>query len=171
MSENITRSLRQSIGAVSEELHTCEIELQKQMARLHSLHAKCAQLSELKNNLMNQLSEFETETNRLEKLKAGTPTQPVVLPGMDPAHSSKPTLKEQVFNILGMFPDGLDVQSLITMINRMFDNDVQRTTLSPLLSRMKHDDLLDLVEDRWKLSPQNRQRKIKDRVVITHRPS
>lgn len=63
----------------------------------------------------------------------------------------RPTMKEMIFSALNVVPEGLDVNDLIDFIQAAFDVEVARTSLSPQLSRMKAEGVLELAGDVWRL--------------------
>lgn len=60
-------------------------------------------------------------------------------------------MKEMIFSALNVVPEGLDVNDLIDFIQAAFDVEVARTSLSPQLSRMKAEGVLELAGDVWRL--------------------
>lgn len=61
------------------------------------------------------------------------------------------TIKEMVINILGCHPLGLEALEIIDKIKDQFDKDVMRTSLSPQLSRLKADGILQRDNFTWTL--------------------
>lgn len=63
----------------------------------------------------------------------------------------KPTIKEMIVTVLSIFPDGLDVGEILDHVRVVFGTEVPRTSLSPQLSRMKTEEEVDLLGDKWRL--------------------
>ena len=63
---------------------------------------------------------------------------------------SKKTIKELVIDVLADMPDGADARQIIDMIAKRHSVIIQRPSLSPQLSRLKEDGLLELHGTIWK---------------------
>src|SRR5262249_19080342 len=58
-------------------------------------------------------------------------------------NDEKLTIKEMVVEVLGVLGRGADALEILRLINERFQADLERTSLSPQLSRLKTDGILD----------------------------
>ncbi|MEL6664940.1 MAG: hypothetical protein AAFQ24_02315 [Pseudomonadota bacterium] len=65
---------------------------------------------------------------------------------------SRLTIKGMVLEILGVMPEGAEATELLAFIKDRFGTDLERTSLSPQLSRLKKDRLITLSGRVWKLN-------------------
>lgn len=63
------------------------------------------------------------------------------------------TIKEMVKAILGGAPAGMTAHDILAAIKVDYDKEIERTSLSPQLSRLKADDEVRLIGDRWFTHP------------------
>lgn len=66
-------------------------------------------------------------------------------------NNSSPTIKEMVRTILDAAPSGLTAHQILEKINSDYGKDIERTSLSPQLSRLKSDNEVFLDGDMWML--------------------
>ena len=64
--------------------------------------------------------------------------------------------KDMILHILRGAPEGYDVHTILNLMSSVFGVQVPRTTVSPQLSRMKHDRVVQLRGDTWSLTNQYR---------------
>lgn len=68
------------------------------------------------------------------------------------ADGVKMTIKEMVVEVLGVLPRGADALEILRLINERFNAGLARTSLSPQLSRLKQEGLLDRQGMTWFLN-------------------
>ena len=68
-----------------------------------------------------------------------------------------PTIKDMIRAVLGKSPFGLTSLEILTQIERDFGRKLERSSLSPQLSRMKDDSVVSLSGSNWILEAGNRQ--------------
>jgi hypothetical protein len=65
------------------------------------------------------------------------------------ASGASPTIKDMVRSVLKEVPLGLTSAEILLAIKRVFDKELERTSLSPQLSRLKHDGAVVLDGETW----------------------
>ena len=133
-----------------EECHRRLTELQQQLRYFQyvasDLAAKISEYYSYLDDMPSQLSRPSSyEQQSLSFVpSSGGPTSKSDAEGMQ--------LKQIVFEALFSLPRGGDVRAIIQAIERIFDVEVARTQVSPILSRMKQDGLVDLNGDIWSVT-------------------
>ncbi|HZG09750.1 MAG TPA: hypothetical protein VEZ70_12290 [Allosphingosinicella sp.] len=101
-------------------------------------------LSRREAEVLKQISELEKELAEIRMtwaaLQSETPRQ---------QRSSTQTIKEMVRNILRGRPDGLTATEILQEIEQRHGVCIERTSLSPQLSRLRASDELTLEDGRW----------------------
>lgn len=121
------------------------------------------QLTELKD----ELGELEAAESALSTVKYGHVSKPqegrppsdqgniadekVVGPRAVPDSVPKPTIKEMVLEILAVRPKGATAQEIVKFIADRFGQQIERSSLSPQLSRLKHEGRVVLSGRVWSL--------------------
>lgn len=98
--------------------------------------------------IRDQIKALKSELKELQLAKAA-------LDGQDaapaPAQSSGPTIKDMARTVLntGVAKNGLTSHEILAGIKVEFDRDIDRTSLSPQLSRLKADGEIALDGEKW----------------------
>lgn len=90
------------------------------------------------------LEELQAELAEIEKSSSAIGMVNGVLTVTEPPkpRTRKGTIKDYVVRVLSDYPDGLVALDILTKINERFDTDFTRTSLSPQLSRLAHDEIV-----------------------------
>lgn len=67
----------------------------------------------------------------------------------------KATIQTMIVDVLRDFPGGLEALEIVRHIRERYGRDVPRTSLSPQLSRLKTDGVIDLENKTWRLTESN----------------
>jgi len=73
-----------------------------------------------------------------------------------PSNYAEWSVKDMILHILRGTPMGHDVRMILNLMNSVFGVEVPRTTVSPQLSRMKQDGVLELHGDVWRMTDRYR---------------
>jgi hypothetical protein len=87
--------------------------------------------------LREQLNEIDRQKKELEKTARVIGLDNTY--GQGTAERQPKTIKEAVLEILGRYPMGLTAMDILREINASLNTSYARTTLSPQLSRLKHE--------------------------------
>ncbi len=66
--------------------------------------------------------------------------------------TTNPTIKQMIVLVLEESESGLDAWTILNEINSRWQKDLARTSLSPQLSRLKHEGILIYVNQKWLLA-------------------
>jgi len=104
-------------------------------------------IAQREGEIKDQLKALKAELRELQVAKGALDGQ--VPP--PPAPSGGPTIKEMAKTVLSadVAKDGMTSHEILAAIKQEFDRDIDRTSLSPQLSRLKADDEVVLVGDNW----------------------
>ena len=107
-------------------------------------------IAERRTALKAQMQALRAELRELdiaESALAGGAEQPLS------GGSAQPTIKEMIVAALRKGPS--DAHEIIAEIKKLFGNDVPRSSLSPQLSRLKSERVVDIVDNKWTLVMKN----------------
>jgi hypothetical protein len=90
--------------------------------------------------LKAELKELQVAENALGGQEAAAPAAP---------SSSAPTIKDMALAVLSNAPDGFNSAEILAAIKEEFSREIERTSLSPQLSRLKDAGTIVLNGDRW----------------------
>lgn len=102
-----------------------------------------AEIKEQMKALRTELAELKLAKSALDQTGSGQP-QPVAQP-------TGPTIKDMVREILKSDVLGLTSTQILREISERFGRDLERTSLSPQLSRMKQDGEVELIGETWSM--------------------
>ncbi|PCJ77029.1 MAG: hypothetical protein COA53_02145 [Rhodobacteraceae bacterium] len=104
------------------------------------------EIKNLRAELLRELREIRTAKDAIEAVNSG---------GSSQSTSSRPTIKEMILGVLGTNRNGGSADQIIGWIEKSYDVDIMRSSLSPQLSRLKVDTKILQDDDTglWKLSP------------------
>jgi chromosome segregation ATPase len=130
---------------MSQRRTQIEKELQPLIARRSELRTEMEQVISRITGLSKELEELK----RAEQAIAGEETE-------RPSHA-RLTIKDAVLKVLEQEKRGLTAQQILAAINeRFFDGGIARSSLSPQLSRLNHDDHKITYDGTlWSLARQN----------------
>lgn len=70
---------------------------------------------------------------------------------------SKPTIKDMVLAVLSNRPTGAEASEIVDLIENEFGEQIARSSLSPQLSRLKEEGLIELAGRIWKVTSEKDQ--------------
>jgi hypothetical protein len=97
--------------------------------------------------IKDQQRALKAEMRELQLAKAALDGQPS--PTSSANGAAVPTIKEMAREVLAGQPNGLNSSGILDAIKKMFDRDLERTSLSPQLSRLKDEGELVLHGEVW----------------------
>ena len=97
-----------------------------------------AEIRDLQKALKQELRDLQLAKSAIE-----SPASPATAGG------STPTIKEMAREVLSAQPNGLNSSGILDGIRKAFGRDIERTSLSPQLSRMKDDKEVVLEGEVW----------------------
>lgn len=121
-------------------------------------------LEDLKRQLENKMGRLKIEINTVDSELADVKLALAAMDGKliaPPIISARPkvehaaevaTIKDMVLEILGTLPNGANANQLLRHIEDRFGATIERTSLSPQLSRLKRDGLIQLNKMIWTIS-------------------
>jgi hypothetical protein len=101
-------------------------------------------LSRRQAEILDQMRALERELGEIRAAWAALESETGV-----PAQKQSPTIKDMVRQILLGRPDGLRAKELLREIQDRFGVTIERTSLSPQLSRLRESGEITLVNGRW----------------------
>jgi hypothetical protein len=110
---------------------------------------------EMATTLRDFIAQRETEIRDQQKaLKAELRELQIAKAALDgqvdaPANGATPTIKEMAREVLSGMPNGLNSSGILDGIKKTFGREIERTSLSPQLSRLKDDGDLVLNGELW----------------------
>lgn len=108
-------------------------------------------------DLQRELLELDAAEAAANAAAHGVASAPVPRPhifyggGEALAPSKQPTIKDMVRDVLTGFPQGLDANDIINVVRDRFGVDVPRSSMSPQLSRLKSEGVIELDGKLWRL--------------------
>lgn len=109
-------------------------------------------IQERRREILEQISALKIELQELKLAEAaihsGTPSQTAVRR----SDEDKPTIKEMILGALEGRKEGADAIKVITLIRQEYGEDVERSSLSPQLTRLRREGKVTLNNGIWKLS-------------------
>jgi hypothetical protein len=98
--------------------------------------------------IREQLKALKAEQKELQVAKAALDGQE---PAAASAQSSSPTIKEMALYVLRTeaAKEGMTSHQILAGIKQEFGRDIDRTSLSPQLSRLKTDEEIGLIGEKW----------------------
>lgn len=125
-------------------------------------------MSTLREFIANRRSEIKSE---MDKLKAEIRELDLAEQALEPKRHTtiifgggagkswkRPTIIGMVKDVLLKFPDGADAQAIINAVKEKFGVDVPRSSMSPQLSRLKADGVLEMENNIWRLADSKGQK-------------
>jgi hypothetical protein len=120
-----------------------------------------------RDEIKKQIAALKGELRDLDLAEAAIKTGTITVHAPAVSTPGKPTIKEMVLEVLsGRGGLGVEASEIIALISNRFGEEVPRSSLSPQLSRLKEDGLLDLEGRIWKIASSK-----EDRGAETPRPS
>ncbi len=121
------------------------------------------ELANMQRSLRNQLGRLTTEIESVKLELQDVDTALAAIDGKIKSsnvaqvrtnnESSAPrTIKEMILEILALMPDGAEATELLSFIDERFGKKLERTSLSPQLSRLKKDGLISLSGKVWTIN-------------------
>jgi sugar-specific transcriptional regulator TrmB len=101
-------------------------------------------LSRREGEIVEQLKALERELAEIRAAWAALQSEADA-----PSPKQSPTIKDMVRQILRGRPDGLRSRELLKEIQERFGVSIERTSLSPQLSRLRESEEITLVNGRW----------------------
>lgn len=98
-------------------------------------------------DIRDQQKALKTELRELLIAKSALDAQPPT--SASAAGSSNPTIKDMAREVLSGQPNGLNSSGILDGIRKLFARDIERTSLSPQLSRLKDEGELILNGEVW----------------------
>ena len=98
-----------------------------------------------------QIKALRVELNDLKLAKSALDSHGSALVTQTPLATTK-TIKDMIREVLKSNADGLTSTEILAKINDQTDRQIERTSLSPQLSRMKEDGEVALTENLWFLA-------------------
>lgn len=124
------------------------------------LRARYASLQRRRTELHVQLKAVQKEIDEIEKASRAsglsvTGDQSQVSYSKKEYNRTNPlTIKEAAAEVLRGYPDGLMAAEILTRLNKLLGTDYPRSSLSPQLSRLKHEGIVYDTGGRWILVPE-----------------
>ena len=159
MNEVIT-SLVQAQNFAYDQISTLEYQVEECQKQLSELQKNLRYFQYVAADLAAKISEYYSFLDDMPNQLSSLPTyeqQSLSFVPSSGGHASKidangMQLKQIVFEALFSLPRGGDVRAIIQAIERIFNLEVARTQVSPILSRMKHDGLVDFNGESWSVT-------------------
>jgi hypothetical protein len=101
---------------------------------------------------MQELRAAEDAITNAPTTKSGAPSE------TEPQNPGKLTIKDMVVRVLSETGKGMDALKLMENVKGKFGVEVQRTSLSPQLSRLKSEGILVMENKVWSLTSQTSQK-------------
>ncbi len=109
-------------------------------------------LSQRETEIKSQIKALRAELSEVQTAKSALENGVVQnIKEADPQSNGQQTIKEMVIEVLKEAPEGLEANDIIDRINLFYGKKIQRTSLSPQLTRLKRDEKIQLNENLWKL--------------------
>lgn len=108
-------------------------------------------ISTRESEIKAQIKALRAELGDLKVAKSALDPHGSAL-GADSAPSATKTIKEMIRDVLKSNPQGLTSTEILIKINEFSARKIERTSLSPQLSRMKEDDEVTLQNNFWFLT-------------------
>ena len=111
-------------------------------------------LSELEKEggpMRARLAEIDAERRKLLLAKSAIEGGVVFVPNEPHRIGKLASMKEAVVDLLKAHPSGLTANQMLPLVNQKLGTDYTRSSLSPQLSRLKHDGRLVLDGKTWNL--------------------
>lgn len=105
-------------------------------------------IAKRETEIRDQQKALKAELRELQAAKAAIDATPQT-GATGQAVTGAVTIKDMARDVLHQHPDGLNSAGILAGIKTMFDRDVERTSLSPQLSRLKDDGALVLSGELW----------------------
>ena len=106
--------------------------------------------------IKSQLSVLKQELRELtlaeNAIRSGTSSDLTASASRVSADGTRQTIKDKVVTVLTDRPGGADANEIIAMISNTYGENIVRESLSPQLSRLKHEGVLTLEGKLWSLS-------------------
>lgn len=115
---------------------------------VHGLRARQAQLRKELGIVDQELAEALLARSAI----GGNPDASVVASSAQTMNAGKLTIKQMIVEVLGLMPEGAEALEILDHINKRFDAGLERTSLSPQLSRLKKERVIDRTGLRWSLN-------------------
>lgn len=111
-------------------------------------------VTQRRGEIKQQMADLRAELAKLkaaeEAFMSGEAKPTISLAADAPVGGSKKTIKELIIDVLAETPEGADARKIIDLIAKKHHVIIQRPSLSPQLSRLKEDGLLELHGMLWK---------------------
>jgi sugar-specific transcriptional regulator TrmB len=104
-------------------------------------------IAQREGEIRDQMKALKTELRELQLAK-GALEAPGNAPGLA-ASSAGPTIKEMALDVLQDATAGMNSGEIQAAIKEKFSREIDRTSLSPQLSRLKADEEVVLTGERW----------------------
>lgn len=162
MSTQILNSLLSTKNAAIEEMNTVQDEISNLYTRLATLHDRLSYYQGFVVDLEKRISLHAKEHAKNQPARINTNSQPSNVGIVIDHNSPKPraggtmSVKDMLIHILRGAPNGYDVRTILDVMRSLFGVNIPRTTVSPQLSRMKHEGLVQLRGEHWMLDPHYR---------------
>jgi hypothetical protein len=120
-------------------------------------------LRNARTRLLSELREIDDEMVEVSLALAAVERKKVSLPIAQTEHivddlaDQDLTIKDMVLEVLGPIAEGAEALTILQFIKDRFGKEIERTSLSPQLSRLKRDGLLDLDGKLWRIADQNEE--------------
>ncbi|MFU0506691.1 hypothetical protein [Pseudaminobacter sp. NGMCC 1.201702] len=124
------------------------------------LRARYASLQRQRAELHTQLKVIQKEIDEIEKASraSGLPVveenPPISVGQLKDNRKKSFTMKEAAVEILQKYPDGLLATEILSRMNELLGTNYPRSSLSPQLSRLKHEGIVYDAKGRWILVPE-----------------
>lgn len=105
-----------------------------------------------RREILDQISNLKNELHELKLAEAAIQTGVVGVSSVKREDEGKPTIKAMVLGALEGRPEGADANRIIVLIRHDFGEEVERSSLSPQLSRLKNEGKIVLNSGTWRLS-------------------
>tara|TARA_R110001606_G_scaffold275969_1_gene424168 strand:- start:1187 stop:1801 length:615 start_codon:yes stop_codon:yes gene_type:complete len=111
--------------------------------------------------LVSELREIDEEMQEIAIAIAAVERKQPLLPiaqseqTVDELADQELTIKDMILEVLGPIPEGAEALTILQFIKDRFGKDLERTSLSPQLSRLKRDGILDLDGKAWRIASVN----------------
>lgn len=130
-------------------------------AQAAPLQQRQAELQAELNAITRNLNSIQADLSEIQRAAQaiGLPNSPKPEPAIEVTRKTKLTIKQAVREILSMNEPGLSSGDILELINeKFFENKMERTSLSPQLSRLRKDGDVALNGNIWSLTYAGKQK-------------
>lgn len=119
--------------------------LEMLLAEQRQLEARLREIAEEKEQLRKAVEVLGEDYGALSSAASLRTTSPKRIPGM--------TLKDAAIEALSKEADGLAATDILLAINEKYDVAIERSSLSPQLSRLKQEGRIERKNGKWRIPP------------------